>query len=401
MPLYRWQGMSVDGKKCKGALEATSGQMLQGLLLGQGIALIAWREASPGWRYVQSWLYRSPSAYECHQLFAQLGSFLQAGIALKQALQTLASVQQNQILRRDLHVMAGALDQGHSLAMVLQGYDYVPAYVQPLIQTSEETGTLGAALDTISAMTLADSEYEKTMRNACLGPLMTIVVALIIMGVITVVLMPQFQQLYVQCKVQPPALVALGASIAAFFTPKKLIAGLSMALGLLVCLKIMRKQLSLIPLLAGLPGLRRALFNADILRWLTIMHAYASNGLPIVEACKVMGRSTHNPEAKKLIQDSIMALEEGRRLSDGFARMQHHKAMALVCPLLSIGEESGDLVPMLVKAKQELAGIIQQQAHLFTTLIGPILTIVTGLLIGGLLLMLYLPIMQLGSLIKF
>ena len=401
MPLYRWHGINADGSACQGSQEAVNHETLKNTLLAQGVALLAAHEASPILRYLQTLTAATPSTYECHLFFAHLSSFLHAGIPLKQALEILQGVQHNSRLRQDIRAMVIALEQGQPLYAIIQTYAYFPAYAHPLIQTSEQTGSLVAALETISTMTLADYEFQKTVRTACTGPIITITVAIAILCITVTVLMPQFIQLYRQCNVKPPAIILLGNTIASFFTPLVLITSVCFLLGLLVVLHITRTKISLMSFASRLPLLRNTMLNADILRWLTIMHAYASNGLSIVDACTAMLQSTNNFTSKKLITASITSLQSGKKLSDGLIFLEHHRSIAFISPLLNIGEETGDLTPMLAQAKHELATIIQQQTSLFTKLIGPLLTIATGLLIGGLLVMLYLPIMQLGSLIKF
>jgi type IV pilus assembly protein PilC len=401
MPLYRWHGINADGTACHGSQEASDQASLKTALLAQGTALLSARETSPVVRYLQLLVHSKPSGYECHLFFAHLSSFLQAGISLKQALHILQGVQHNARLKTDIRAMVIALEQGQPLHVIVKTYAYFPAYAHPLIQTSEQTGSLIAALDTISAMTVADYEYQKTVRTACTGPVITITVAIMILCITVTVLMPQFVQLYKQCNVTPPSIILLGSTVAAFFTPLVLTLSLCLLTGTLIILNLLRKKISLMSLASRLPLLRNTILNADMLRWLTIMHAYTSNGLSIVDACTAMAQSTDSHTTQKLIRASISSLQAGKKLSDGFAMLQHNRTIAFVGPLLSIGEETGDLTTMLSQAKHELATIIQQQTSLFTKLIGPILTIATGLLIGGLLVMLYLPIMQLGSLIKF
>ena len=401
MALYRWRGINAEGAPCKGSLESTDQQSLNHALLSQGVAVLSAREASPVLHYFQIFWHQKPSAYECHLFFAHVSSFLQAGIPLKQALQILQGVQRSALLRRDLRAMIVALDQGRSFCAIIKGYAYLPAYAYPLIQTSEQTGSLIAALDTISAMTLADYEYQKVIRNACIGPMITICVAGLVLCVTMTVLMPQFHQLYKQCNVNPPVIILIGSKLATFFTPSVLTVTACLLGGLLIVLRASNQFFSSASVAARVPFLRNTLLNADMLRWLTIMHAYASNGLPLGEACSAMQQSTHNPTTKNLIAASVSALQAGKQLSDGLALLSDNRTIAFIRPLLSIGEETGNLTPMLARAKNELETIMQQQTNLFTKLVGPILTIVTGLLIGGLLVMLYVPIMQLGSLIKF
>jgi len=299
----------------------------------------------------------------------------------------LQGVQSNSRLKNDIHAMTVALEQGQPLYAIIKNYPYFPAYAHPLIQTSEQTGNLIAALNTISVMMLADDEFQKNVSAACTGPIITIATAGIILVVTFTVLMPQFVQLYKQCNVPPPSIMVLGSTMASFLTPSVFMISGCLLMGMLLVLNLCRKKISFMSFAARLPFVRNTLLHADILRWLTIMHAYTSNGLSIVNACTAMAQSTKNPITQQLIQASINALQAG--------------SISFIGPLISIGEETGDVTPMLAQAKQELTAIMQQQTALFTKLIGPFLTIATGLLIGGLLVILYLPIMQLGSLIKF
>ncbi|MBM3893321.1 hypothetical protein FJ365_02880 [Candidatus Dependentiae bacterium] len=401
MPLYRWHGMNIEGSTRHGIEEAIDHASLRNILLLENIALLSARETSPMWQYLQLLIRSRPSTYACHLFFTHLSSFLQAGIPLKQALTILQGVQSNSRLKNDIHAMTVALEQGQPLYAIIKNYPYFPAYAHPLIQTSEQTGNLIAALNTISVMMLADDEFQKNVSAACTGPIITIATAGIILVVTFTVLMPQFVQLYKQCNVPPPSIMVLGSTMASFLTPSVFMISGCLLMGMLLVLNLCRKKISFMSFAARLPFVRNTLLHADILRWLTIMHAYTSNGLSIVNACTAMAQSTKNPITQQLIQASINALQAGKKLSDGFALLQQQSSISFIGPLISIGEETGDVTPMLAQAKQELTAIMQQQTALFTKLIGPFLTIATGLLIGGLLVILYLPIMQLGSLIKF
>jgi type II secretory pathway component PulF len=401
MPFYRWQGMSADGVTVKGVLEAPDWHALNELLLTRGIALLKAREMSPVWLWLQQFMLRQPSIDDCQWFFAHLVAFLQAGVPLKQALIALQGAQPSSVLRKDILLMGTALEQGHSFAAVLAGYGYMPAYVSPLIGGSEQAGTLISALETISEMTLADSEYQKNLRGACFGPAVTIVVALGVLLAVVIFLMPQFLQLYRQCNVKPPAILFVGSFFQELLTFKKICLLLSICATGLLALKKMKKRWSLTAVLALLPGLKHVVFCADMLRWVAVMQAYASSGLPLLDACIIMQDGVHSHQARGIITACIEALYAGRPLSNGFVRYQDNPIVALMAPLIVIGEELGDLSSMLIRIRRELAVLMQEQGKLFNKLIGPVLTVVTGLLIGGLLVMLYLPIMQLGSLIKF
>ncbi len=399
MPLYHWQGLDQYGTTQKGSLKAHGQQQAHQELAGSGIAVLTLTEAWFGLASFMQLLARPPAAYELHLFFAQLSAFVEAGIPLKQALKTASSLQSNNKLRSAITLATQSLEQGHPFHETLDALPYLPLYAQDLIRASETTGTLSQALESIAEMLLADHAYKTTLRNACNGPIITLITAgVITIGTITF-LLPQFGNLYQQANITPPRIVAWSMALTSFLHAKIIVlicAGITAAL--VACKKTVQ-QISIVHLAAHLPFIKNTVISADILRWVSIMHAYTCNGLPLIEACRAAELQTVSSTSKKLIADCCTLLTEGGMLSSGLATTKLPAAL-FIKPLLLIGEETGSLAPMLGKAKHELALLMQQETSHFTSLVGPILTIGIGLVIGTLLVVLYLPIMQLGSLIR-
>jgi type II secretory pathway component PulF len=400
MPLYRWQGVDKAGTSHKGLINAASRQQAQIMLAANNsMAILVLKEA---WLegFFQSFLNsRQPSSYQLHLFFAQLCAFVQAGISLTQALNTTLALQQNRRLRSDIQSVIVQLQQGQSFAKSLETIEYLPPYALDLITAGQATGNLEHALASIAEMMLAEHTYQTTLRNAASGPLITLAVAIIItIGTISF-LMPQFGKLYQQAQLPTPLIIAWSLALKNFLHAKMC---LFIAVGAGILIFIFKKTLqrvSFIHLAARLPLIKNSIINADIFRWISIMHAYTSSGLPLLDGCYAAQQQAVSQQFKKLIAACCIAITEGATLSSSLASSSL-PAILFIRPLILAGEETGDLTPMLSKAKLELAELMQQQTTLLTGLIGPIMTISIGLIIGTLLVVLYMPIMQLGSLVR-
>lgn len=399
MPLYYWQGIDTHGISQKGQLEATNAHQAQVSLLHNGIAILEIKEAWLNNFYLSQLFVRNPSSYDLHIFFTQLAAFVQAGIPLKQALQTACSLQHRTNLLIKTRIVIIALEEGKPFHTALQAIPYLPLYAQDLIQASEETGKLDQALESIAQMMLADHTYQTALRNACNGPIITLSTAAIITTGTVVFLMPQLGKLYQQAHLPLPKIVHWSAIAGKAFTPQYL---LIMTIGMIALILIFKKTKqtwSMAHLAAQLPILKNTFINTDVLRWVSIMHAYTCNGIPLIDACKAAQSQAISHTVKVLIANCYNALIKGHSLSNMLASSRL-PAVLFIKPLLLVGEESGNLTPMLAKAKLDLTIIIEQQTSRFASLVGPIFTVIIGLMIGGLLVMLYVPIMQLGTLIK-
>jgi len=399
MPLFRWNGIDKTGTSQRGVLQALDAMHAEKALMQRGIAPFTVKQGSPLLEQLQARFLPPPSTYHLHLLFMHLASFLQAGIPLKQALTSAAKTQRNRKLREDIKSLELQLEQGIPFYEGLAQLPYLPAYTQQLVHAAEEIGSLPQTLGRLGTMLLAEHKRTEHMRTAATGPTITIGFAVVISLVAFSVLLPQLGNLYRQCNLPLPLLVSFSSKLVSLLTLRSV---LGMGLGLSVLAAGIKHYAP--PL--GITHWRHASTAAvqqDIMRWVSIMRAYLESGTPLLEGCRQASTLAKTTIARRLLDECIVALTQGRSLSSVLEEEETNNssaALALLTPLVRAGEESGNLAAMLAQAEDELSLALSHQADRFAHIVGPLLTVLVGLCVGGLLLMLYLPIMQLGSIIR-
>ncbi|MFJ4348256.1 type II secretion system F family protein [Pseudomonas sp. NPDC089401] len=396
--LYNWHGTDANGVAVSGQVSGRSPAYARAGLLRQGIRVASLRPAGGvAWR-----LPKAREKTDAPGFSRQLATLLKAGVPLLQAFEVMGrsgcSAGQAALLDRLKQDVASGL----GLADALQRH---PAWFDGLycnlIRVGEQSGTLDRQLEQLAGMLEQRQQLRKRVRKAMLYPLLLLLTGLGVSAVLLLEVIPRFESLFAGFDAALPAFTqwvidlstGLGRS-----APLLLITGL--VLGVAIT-RLYRKhapaRLWISRQALRLPVFGKLLSQAALARFARTLGTSYAAGVPLLDALTTVAKATGGD----LHEQAILRLRQG--MANGQALNQAMALEPLFPPLLvqltAIGESSGTLDQMLEKSASHYEEQVSQTLDQLTSLLEPAIVLVLGLLVGGLVVAMYLPIFQLGSLI--
>ncbi|WP_028631766.1 type II secretion system F family protein [Pseudomonas parafulva] len=395
---YTWRGTDAHGTPVTGQTAGRSPAYVRAGLIRQGINVVSLRPAGG----LALGLPKRQAKADPAGFSQQLATLLKAGVPLLQALEVMGrsgcEAGQAQLLgklKQDLHA-------GLGLADALQRHPgWFDALYCNLVRVGEQSGTLDRQLEQLAGMLEQRRALQKKVRKAMIYPLLLLLTGLGVSAVLLLEVIPQFESLFAGMNTALPAFTQFVIDLAAGFgrhAPWLLL----VAVGLGVALRqLYRRHLPVrlwwahrvlqVPVFGALMG------QAALARFARSLATSYTAGVPLLDAlgtvAKVCGGELH--------EQAVLRLRQG--MANGLGL---HRAMAgevlfppLLVQLTAIGESSGTLDQMLDKAASHYEEQVSQTLDQMTSLLEPAIVLVLGVLVGGLVVAMYLPIFQLGSLI--
>lgn len=395
---YAWQGIDANGAEVRGQMAGRSPAYVRAGLQRQGIRVASLRPAGGlVWRWPARRVKSDPAGFS-----RQLATLLRAGVPLLQAFQVMGrsgcSAAQAALLERLKQDVAAGLGLADALQRHPQWFDGL--YCN-LVRVGEQSGTLDRQLEQLAGMLEQRQALLKRVRKAMLYPLLLLLTGLGVSAVLLLEVIPRFESLFAGFDAALPAftqwVIGLSTGLGRH-GPLLLITLFVVALGMR---QLYRQhapaRLWISCQVLRLPVFGRLLGQAALARFArSLATAYAA-GVPLLDGLGTVARACGG----ELHERAILRLRQGMANGQGL-----HQAMAaeplfppLLVQLTAIGESSGTLDQMLEKAASLYEEQVSQALDQLTSLLEPAIVLVLGLLVGGLVVAMYLPIFQLGSLI--
>ena len=396
--LYAWQGTDANGLAVSGQTPGRSPAYVRAGLLRQGILVASLRPAGGlAWRWPKRQEKTDPAGFS-----RQLATLLKAGVPLLQAFEVMGrsgcdAAQAALLVRLKQDVASGL-----GLADALQRHPgWFDTLYCNLVRVGEQSGTLDRQLEQLAGMLEQRLALHKKVRKAMIYPLLLLLTGLGVSAVLLLEVIPQFQSLFAGFDTALPAftqwVIDLSTGLGRY--APLLLVGMAM-LGL-AGRQLYRQhapaRLWISQRVLGLPVFGALLRQAAMARFARSLATSYAAGVPLLDAmgtvAKVSGGELH--------EHAILRLRQGMANGQGLNQAMATEPLfpPLLVQLVAIGESSGTLDTMLEKAASHYEEQVSQALEQLTSLLEPAIVLVLGLLVGGLVVAMYLPIFQLGSLI--
>ncbi|HEK1692548.1 TPA: type II secretion system F family protein [Pseudomonas putida] len=396
--LYAWQGIDANGAEVRGQMAGRSPAYVRAGLQRQGIRVASLRPAGGlVWRWPARRAKSDPAGFS-----RQLATLLRAGVPLLQAFQVMGrsgcSAVQAALLERLKQDVAAGLGLADALQRHPQWFDGL--YCN-LVRVGEQSGTLDRQLEQLAGMLEQRQALLKRVRKAMLYPLLLLLTGLGVSAVLLLEVIPRFESLFAGFDAALPAFTQWVIDLSIGLGRNGPLLLITMLVGVLGMRQLYRQhapaRLWISCQVLRLPVFGRLLGQAALARFArSLATAYAA-GVPLLDGLGTVARACGG----ELHERAILRLRQGMANGQGL-----HQAMAaeplfppLLVQLTAIGESSGTLDQMLEKAASLYEEQVSQALDQLTSLLEPAIVLVLGLLVGGLVVAMYLPIFQLGSLI--
>ena len=394
---YNWQGTDRKGKRQKGRMLAVSEAAVKAELRRQGV--VAKRVTK------ENQLFKSGKKVSAEDiaLFArQLATMLQAGIPMVQCFDIIGNGHDKPSVQKLVLAIKSDIEAGTSLHEALAKHPlYFDDLFVNLVEAGEQAGALETLLDKIATYKEKTEALKKKIKKALFYPAAVLIVAVIVTAILLIFVIPQFESLFqgfgadlpaftqmvidlsrfVQAKGWLIALIAGGAGYAFFYFKKRS--------------RPMRRALDRMMLKA--PAVGPILVKAAIARFSRTLSTMFAAGVPLVEALTSVAGATGNivyEEATLKIRDQVAT---GQRLQRSMEETGLFPNM--VVQMIAVGEESGSLDTMSSKVADFYEADVDAAVDAMSSLLEPIIMAILGVLVGGMVIAMYLPIFKLGAVV--
>jgi type IV pilus assembly protein PilC len=391
--IYFWEGKDRSGKLAKGEMRASGMNVVNATLRRQGInpTKVKKQRLSGG---------RKITEKDIALFTRQLATMMKSGVPLLQAFDIVGKGHANPRVAKLLLDIKTEVETGSSLAAAFRKFPlYFDALFCNLVQAGEQAGILETLLDRLATYKEKILAIKSKIKSAMFYPVSIIVVAFVITAVIMIFVIPAFKQVFTNFGADLPAPTLVVMGISDFFVQYwYLIFGIVIggSWGFFALWKRSEAvQMFMDRLLLKLPIFGDIVRKSVIARWTRTLSTMFAAGVPLVEALDSVGGASGNyvyAVATKRVQQEVST---GTSLT---AAMQNTNVFpSMVIQMTQIGEESGALDSMLGKVADFFEAEVDDAVEAMSSLMEPMIMVVLGTLIGGMVVAMYLPIFKLGQ----
>jgi type IV pilus assembly protein PilC len=393
---FAWEGRDKRGTRIKGKSLAPDEQALRAELRRQGVAPSKIKKQSQGRKGGKV------NAGDVATFSRQLATMLAAGIPLVQAFEIVGSGNDKPAMQKLILDIKSEVEGGTSLHEALGKHPlhFDDLFVN-LVQAGEQAGALESLLDKIATYKEKTEALKKKVKKALFYPTAVLGVAIIVTAILLIFVIPEFENLYKGFGADLPAftlfviglskfvqhdgifiLIVVGGAIAAFIYFKKRS-------------RAMREFLDRMTL--SVPIIGPIMRKAAIARYARTLSTMFSAGVPLVEALQSVAGATGNSVYEKGVLTMRDEVATGQRLQRAMENTGLFPNM--VNQMIAVGEESGALDEMSGKVATFYEAEVDNAVDAMSSLLEPLIMVVLGVLVGGLVIAMYLPIFKLASVI--
>jgi type IV pilus assembly protein PilC len=404
-PVFNWCGTDRQGNAVSGTTRCKGPRDLKLLLLRQGILVISvrkQRQISAASLISSLRATQPPHPDKVRVMLQQLSNLHGAGLPLMQALKIIAEATPDlpmQRLMSDLQTQVGDGGMLHE-AMRRHGNSFDPLSIS-LIASAESSGSLDTVLPQIVSNLQRQAETARKVNKALQYPIIIMGVAILVTSLLLTRVIPQFAATFASLDAELPALTQALIYCSELSRRYGLWLLLSMLVAGATASQCWQRSAQLQYLTAStalkLPVIGKLVTAAVLERLCRTLATTLRSGLPIIQALADSRQIAANPVFKKALESAINSIHEGESLYNAI----HHsdRFPVMMAQMIHAGEQSGTLDSMLDKCAEYYRQELDSRITLLTSLIEPALMALLGLVVGGVMLAMYLPVFSLGSLL--
>jgi len=390
---FSWEGKDKAGKVVRGEVRAAGENVVQATLRRQGITVSKVKKQKIGGG-------GKVGEKDVALFTRQMATMMKAGVPLLQAFDIVGKGATNPAVAKLLGEIKTEVETGSSLAQAFRKYPlHFDALYCNLVHAGEQAGILETLLDRLAIYKEKTLAIKSKIKSALFYPVSIIVVALVITAVIMIFVIPAFKSVFSSfgADLPTPTLIVMGISdwtvanwYIVFPAMGGAVYGFLEAWKRSLAVQIFMDKLSLKAPIFG-PLLRKA----AIARWTRTLATMFSAGVPLVEALDSVGGASGNYVYLEATIKIKAEVSTGTSLTVAMQNSQVFPPM--VIQMCLIGEETGALDSMLGKVADFFEAEVDEAVEALSSLMEPIIMVVLGTLIGGMVVAMYLPIFKLGA----
>lgn len=396
--IFLWEGLDKKGRKTKGELHGANINTVKAELRRMGINTTKVRK-KPKPLFEK----KKPITPQDIAIFTrQLATMMEAGVPLIQSFDLIADGVDNPSMRKLLLEVKNDVASGTNLAQALRKHPiHFDDLFCNLVEAGEASGSLETMLDRVATYKEKSEALKAKIKKAMTYPISVIVVAVIVSAILLIKVVPTFQEMFEGFGAELPAFTVFVIGISEWMQSFWFIALAAVIGGFFVFRTVYRRSEKFRQLIdkaqLQIPIIGEILHKSAVARFARTLATTFSAGVPLVDALDSVAGATGNIVYSSAVLQIKEDVSSGTQLAFSMRQADIFPSMAV--QMTAIGEESGSLDGMLEKVATFYEEEVDNMVDNLTALMEPMIMAVLGVLVGGLIIAMYLPIFQLGQVV--
>lgn len=396
---FVWQGTDKRGVKMKGEQLAKNANLLKAELRRQGITPQVVK-AKPKALFGQAGKPVSPK--DIAFFSRQMATMMKSGVPIVSALEIIGGGHKNPRMKKMVDTIRTDIEGGSSLHEAISKHPVqFDELYRNLVRAGEGAGVLETVLDTVANYKENIEALKGKIKKALFYPTMVIAVALVVSGILLVFVVPQFEEVFAGFGAELPAFTQMIVNTSRFMVAWWWLILMVIAaaiVGFVMAYKRSPKmQHTMDRLILKVPVIGQIMHNSSIARFARTTAVTFKAGVPLVEALGIVAGATGN----KVYEEAVLRMRDD--VSVGYpvnmAMKQVNIFPHMVVQMTGIGEEAGALDTMLFKVAEYFEQEVNNAVDSLSSLLEPMIMVFIGVVVGGMVIGMYLPIFKLGAVV--
>ncbi|WP_434340341.1 type II secretion system F family protein [Motilimonas cestriensis] len=396
---FKWSGVNRKGKKVSGEMQSESAAQLKAEMRRQGVNITKIAKKTES---IFDKLGNTVKPMDIAIISRQIATMLTAGVPLVQSLQMIAKSNEKAAIRDLMGAVASEVETGTPLSDALKKHPkHFDDLYCDLVQAGEQSGALETLFDRIAIYKEKAEALKSKIKKALFYPAMVVAVAVIVTTILLLFVIPQFEDIFSGFGAELPAFTQFVIGISNLMQSYWYIVFGAFFLAIFLFrrahLNSQKVRDNTDKFVLKIPIINTILHKGAMARFARTLSTTFAAGIPLIDALQSAAGASGN----YVYRSAILNIR-----NEVIAGMQMHVAMRttgvfpdMVTQMIMIGEESGDLDGMLTKVADIFEREVDDAVDALTSMLEPLIMVVLGVVVGGLVIAMYLPIFTLGSVV--
>jgi len=332
----------------------------------------------------------------------QLATMVDSGIPIAAALDILAEQLEDKNFRQVLKKIRDEIEAGASLSEATMHYPRAFSdYFVNMLRAGESSGRLDEILDRVASYLEKVNTLQRKVQASLFYPAFVTLLAFGITTFLVVVIVPKFKEIFTSLGGQLPLPTQLLLNLSEFmgkYLVYEILAGIGIGIAARLYINTPQGRLWFDRMSLRVPIIGKLLQKFVIARFARTLSTLVKSGVPILSALEIVAKATGNKVVEQAVMASRSSIKEGENISDPLA---HSKVFpAMVTRMIAVGEKTGELEKMLTKIADFYENEVDAAVTALTSLIEPLIIAVLGVVIGGIVIALFMPIFKISTLVS-
>jgi|WetSurMetagenome_2_1015567.scaffolds.fasta_scaffold00578_22 type IV pilus assembly protein PilC len=401
---FRWTAKTRGGTIEQGEMSAETREEVITSLRNQGMTptIVNEKKASASWFTLSTKRRQKIKDRDVIIFTRQFANMYNAGIPIVQALDILTKQTENKTLRQVVMEVKNDVESGMTLAEAMKKHptSFDDLYVN-LVAAGESGGVLDAVLQRLAVYIEKAMKLKRKVKGAMIYPALVMGVAVAVVTVIMIFVIPVFAKIFGSMGVELPLPTRIIIAISNFLGGIGGLIVLIVIIAVFFAFRAYKKtekgRMEVDKLLLKLPVFGDLIRKTTVARFTRTLGTLISSGVPILDGLEICAKSAGNKVVEKVVYEVRREVTAGKTLAEPMGKYTVFPPM--VVQMVSVGESTGSLDQMLSKIADFYDDEVDNAVANLTTMLEPIIMMFLGVVIGGIVIALYLPIFKLGAVV--